>query len=64
MTKKAKFRDKEIAEKYSVPYDELGEVAAMETRDKEAFLVVRFSAVEVNGLPADLFEIIDDDDHY
>jgi hypothetical protein len=53
----AQFKNTDLAAKFGVEPKEVGEVVATETRDSIAFLCVRFTGVEVNGLPSDEFDI-------
>lgn len=56
---KAKFKSKKNINDFKVSPDEWGEVVAQEMRDGVDFVVVRFNSVEINGLHAELFDIVE-----
>lgn len=57
---KASFKDTESAEKFGLTVKDIGIVTANETRDGVAYMTVQFEKVEVNGLPAEVFNLEDE----
>jgi hypothetical protein len=57
---RAAFKDSQMALRFGLSEKDQGIVTANETRDGEGYVTIQFDKVEINGLPAELFDLIED----